>query len=206
MPVFDDSVRGTHPEDYQLLQHGPLHFYRHRWARERLLVDLEALGYEPIEVDLGSCRDPGAVRRAVIQAVPGWPTGYGEGTWAGFADGLTDHLLHADRQQVVLVLTGWGTAYRADSTEALVLLDLLAGVARWHLLFGRRLICLVETDDPHLELPGLGGEQVGWNRHEWLYPHRMGSRIPPWIEPDSRHQPPRDDRRGTGRAEERQSL
>ena len=180
VPVFDDSVRGTHAEDFQLLRSGHLHFYRHRWARDRLLADLDALGYELITVDLASRGAPDAIHGAVISAVPDWPEGYGQSTWLGFGDGLTDHLLHTAREQVVLLLTNWDQAYGDPQAEASTLLDLLARVAPWHLLFGRRLICLIETDNPDFELP-LGEEYVGWNPHEWLYPHRLGERIPPWI-------------------------
>jgi hypothetical protein len=181
VPVFDDSVRGSHPEDYLLLHNGHVHFYRHRWARDRLIADLSRLGYAAIEIDFSSCMHADAVREAMITAVPNWPTGYGQTTWPGFTDGLTDHLLHADRPLLVLVLSGLDRVRRRDETAVLSLLDLLASVARWHLLFGRRLLCLVETGDPELELPGLGCEHVGWNRHEWLIAHRTGTRLPPWI-------------------------
>jgi hypothetical protein len=76
---------------------------------------------------------------------------------------LTDHLLHADRPLLVLVLSGLDRVRRRDETAVLALLGLLASVARWHLLFGWRLQCLIETDDPDLELSGLGCERVGWN-------------------------------------------
>ncbi|GAA2887637.1 hypothetical protein Acy02nite_82370 [Actinoplanes cyaneus] len=182
MPAFDDSVRGTHPEDYQLLINGHVHFYRHRWALDRLQADLGSLGYVLITADLSSCKDPNAVRKAVISATPGWPEGYGRGSWAGFIDGLTDHLLNADRHQVVLTLACWGQAHRTRGTEAWALLDHLAGAGRWHLLFGRQLICLIENDDPDLELPAFGAEYAGWNRHEWFDRHRRGEIVPPWIE------------------------
>jgi hypothetical protein len=45
VPMFDDSVRGSHPEDYLLLHAGHLHLFRHRWAHDRLVADLSRLGY-----------------------------------------------------------------------------------------------------------------------------------------------------------------
>jgi hypothetical protein len=164
-----------------LLNSGHLHMYRHRWARDRLVADLTSSGYPMIGVDLSTCVDADTVRDAFIAAVPDWPAGYGRGSWAGFNDGLTDHLLHRERPLVVVVITGFDRCYSRGPDDSLALLDLLAGVARWHLLFGRRLICLIETDDPDLSLPTLGAEHVGWNRHEWLIAHRTGARHPPWI-------------------------
>jgi hypothetical protein len=69
----------------------------------------------------------------------------------------------------------------AGTIPAVVLLDHLASVARWHLLFGPRLICLVETTDPDLEFPPLVAEHSTWNQHEWLLALRAGARMPPWI-------------------------
>ncbi|WP_281901073.1 barstar family protein [Phytohabitans aurantiacus] len=181
MPVFDDSVRGTHPEDFLLLNAGHIHLYRHRWSVDRLLADLTALDYAAIYVDLATCGDADAVRDAVIEAVPDWPAGYGRASWDGFADGLADHLLHDARPLAVVVLAGFDLAPRQCASDSLVLLDLLASMARWHLLFGRRLICLIKTDEPDLQLRAVGAEHVAWNRHEQLMTHRTSARRPPRI-------------------------
>jgi Barstar (barnase inhibitor) len=116
--------------------------------------------------------------------VPEWRTGYGANNWAAFTDGLTDYLLTGARPHRALVLRGFDAYRRHDPDTMAILIDQLARLGRWHLLFGRRLICLVLTDDVNLELGPVGGEHVGWNRHEWLLVHRNGSRIPPWITAD----------------------
>ena len=122
-----------------------------------------------------------SVRGCIIGAVPDGPDDYGRTTWPGFIDGLTDHLLSPRRELVVLVLSGFDQAAARPETEVMVLLDLLACIGRWHLLFGRRLICLVGTDNPDLDLSPLGAEHVRWNRHEFSLVHRSGARVPPWI-------------------------
>jgi hypothetical protein len=48
---------------------------------------------------------------------------------------------------------GPGLLRRRRAGDVRALLDLLASAARWHLLFGRRLIRLIETDEPDLQLP-----------------------------------------------------
>ncbi|MGW4214381.1 barstar family protein [Lentzea sp. NPDC004789] len=179
--MFDDDVRGSHPEDFQLLHNGHVHLFRHPWALSRLVTDLAALGYEIVEVDVAACADADGLRAAVIAAVAEWPDGYGHGSWPGFRDGLTDHLLTAGRPLVVLVLKGLDGVRRADEESVRILLDLVASIGRWHLLFGRRLICLVETGDVELDTGPLGGEPAGWSRHEFLLVHRTGERLPPWI-------------------------
>jgi hypothetical protein len=94
-----------------------------------------------------------------------------------------DYLLNAGRPLMVLVLKGLDQARGKDEASVQLLLDLLASFARWHLLFGRRLICLIETDDIHLDTGPLGGERPGFSRHEFLLRYRTGEHIPPWITP-----------------------
>lgn len=179
--VFDDSVWGTHPEDFQLLQNGHLHLFRHEWALSRLVTDLAGLGYEVVEVDAASCDGADSLRDVVIAAIPDWPSDYGRDSWPGFNDGLMDYLLTAERPLLVLTLKGLDQVRSKDEASALALLELLASIARWHLLFGRRLICLIGTDDIEFEVGALGGEHPFWSRHEFLLAHRTGERLPPWI-------------------------
>jgi hypothetical protein len=35
-------------------------------------------------------------------------------------------------------------------------------------LIGRRLMCLVQSDDPRITFPPVGATGVGWNEAEWL--------------------------------------
>jgi hypothetical protein len=181
--AFDDDIRGTHPEDFQLLHYGHLHLFRNRWALSRLVTDLAGLGYEVAEVDAASCDGADGLRDAMIAAIDDWPSDYGRDSWPGFNDGLMDYLLTAECPLVVLVLRGLDQVRGKDEASVLALLGLLASIARWHLLFGRRLICLIETDDIELDTGALGGERPGWSRHEFLLVHRTGERLPPWITP-----------------------
>jgi hypothetical protein len=181
--VFDDDVRGTHREDFQLLHHGHLHLFRHAWALSRLVTDLTGLGYRVVEVVAASCDSADSLRDTVIAAIDDWPTDYGRGSWSGFNDGLMDYLLTAECPLVVLVLKGFDQIRGKDEASILALLELLASIARWHLLFGRRLICLIETNDVDLDTGVLGGERPFWNRHEFLLAIRTGDRLPPWITP-----------------------
>jgi hypothetical protein len=182
--AFDDSVRNTRPEDYLLLVHGHVHLFRHDWARDRLLADLSGLGYDVVEADLSGCHDAASIR-ASIAAVPGWPAGPGPGSWPAFTNGLED-LLRPDRPLLVLVLLGIDRLYQLNPTSTETMLDLVASAGRWHLLFGRRLLCLLQTDnlDATLELPQIGATYIEWNRHEWHIDHREGVHRPPWIAPD----------------------
>jgi hypothetical protein len=47
-------------------------------------------------------------------------------------------------------------------------LDILADDARRFLLFGRRLLVLVQSDDPRITFAPVGATAVSWNPKEWL--------------------------------------
>jgi hypothetical protein len=47
------------------------------------------------------------------------------------------------------------------------LLDIVARNSRFHMLFGDRLMALVQTDDPNLQIEPLGGHSVVRNPREW---------------------------------------
>jgi RNAse (barnase) inhibitor barstar len=47
-------------------------------------------------------------------------------------------------------------------------LDIIATNSRRFLLEGRRLLCLVQSNDPQLNFPPVGAEPVLWNPREWL--------------------------------------
>ncbi len=48
------------------------------------------------------------------------------------------------------------------------LLDVFARRARTGLLIGHRMLCLVQSDDPHLSFDVVGAEAVPWNPAEFL--------------------------------------
>ena len=47
-------------------------------------------------------------------------------------------------------------------------LDILESNSRRLLLLGRRLIVLVQSDDPRISFERVGGRPVSWNMREWL--------------------------------------
>lgn len=52
-------------------------------------------------------------------------------------------------------------------SDAEVALDILARAIRYHSLLGRRLLVLVQSDDPQLRFSLLGGISANWNWREW---------------------------------------
>ncbi len=69
---------------------------------------------------------------------------------------------------LVLVLRRFDVFASCQRETAQGVLDVLADNARRFLLFGRRLLVLVQSDDPRISLEPVGATVVGWNPKEWL--------------------------------------
>jgi RNAse (barnase) inhibitor barstar len=51
---------------------------------------------------------------------------------------------------------------------AWTILDILEDQSRSYLLIGKRLIALIQTDDPAIQFEPVGARAVNWNNKEWL--------------------------------------
>jgi RNAse (barnase) inhibitor barstar len=49
-----------------------------------------------------------------------------------------------------------------------IVLHVLARAIRYHMLFGRRLIIIVQSDDPRIAIENLAPVYADWNPREWL--------------------------------------
>jgi RNAse (barnase) inhibitor barstar len=72
----------------------------------------------------------------------------------------------------VLVFLNFDRFAARHPREAWDLLDIIAKQARAALLFGRRMFCLVHSDDPDLAFEPIGAMPVMWNDAEWLDANR----------------------------------
>lgn len=55
-----------------------------------------------------------------------------------------------------------------EKTIALGMLDIFANSSREHILFGERLLTLVQADDPNYQIDEFGACSILWNRAEWF--------------------------------------
>ena len=69
---------------------------------------------------------------------------------------------------MVLVLRRFDTFVSRHPEAAHYLLDIYALNQRDALIVGDHLICLVQSDDPGLQLAPVGATEPQWNRDEWL--------------------------------------
>ncbi len=162
MAIFRyDDVMLTHPLDWMLLQNGPITLYYHR---EILESDLSWLRDHEYQIDLFRCND-------------WWYEGdFFDAIFTKLAfrvrslDDLDDDLLDLaipENSGRVLVYYHYDQFVAQNPDVAEKVLDILAYSARYHLLFGRRMMVLVQSNNPKLSFNKVGGCPVIWNGREF---------------------------------------
>jgi hypothetical protein len=67
---------------------------------------------------------------------------------------------------LVLIMSGYDAFTRREPRAAQTILDIIADQAGAGALFGTRLLCLVQSDDPRIEFAPVGATAVAWNSAE----------------------------------------
>ena len=173
MAFFNNTPEDWKRLDWQILRDGGIQLY---WRREYLVQETKWFAvhnYDVYEFACDTWSSPEAMFSDLgrVLRLPDW---WGQNVNA--LDDCMDDLPLTESRGAVMVLTNFDV-YAAGSGSALmhsgrpeaeVILDILAQASRFHLLNGRRLVVLVQTNDPKLRIPELGGMTPQWNRREWL--------------------------------------
>lgn len=149
--------------DWAILQNGPVALFFKPAVLEDAVRWLKQRGYTVATADCESDPSKQGILDSITAAL-GFPS-------CANLDGFDDYcwqLEVPDDGGFALVLLHYDQVATADQKLAEAVLDILAGSA-WHkLLFGRRLICLVQSDDPRLTFGSVGGHAPMWNPREWF--------------------------------------
>jgi hypothetical protein len=169
--VWDADAELTHSLDYRLVTGG---FVTKFWS-EAVLGEsrrwLSERRYRVVGVDAGGWRSADHLHRALAVTLD-FPGYYGNNL-AALNDCLRDVALQeygwssADTG-LVLVLEHYDAFAARDAELAHALLDAFASAAGRAALVGNRLMCLVQSDDPNLEIAPVGATAVSWNDAEWM--------------------------------------
>lgn len=183
MAVFE--VDEVHDEqlDWIILRDGGVCLY---W-RQEILTDsvnwLKSNGYKIIPfdaVDWQSASESESERRMheSFKAQLSFPDYYGNNLDA-LDECMLDDLVVPDSGGLALVLNHYDRFYEPvhnqssdERSTADVVLSIFATAVRYHMLFGRRLLILVQSDDPNIRFGRLGGAAAWWNHREWLNKNR----------------------------------
>lgn len=80
-----------------------------------------------------------------------------------------------DEGGFIVVFRGYDAFAKAQPHFAQTILDSIETTARRFLLTGRRLLALVQSNDPRIRFERVGAMPVTWNPREWLDSERDGS-------------------------------
>ena len=165
MTAFHDTPLEQQRLDFALLQHGAISLY----YRQDVLADdvawLRAQRYTIHELNGSSWHSVQQFHEGLQRAL-GSPNRYGANL-AALLDRLAE-LYVPPESGTALVFRHYDAFVRGDARMAQLVLDAIESTSRHHLLFGRRLIALVQSDEPRIRFEAVGSRPVNWNPREWL--------------------------------------
>ena len=153
--------------DLELMQHSAVNLFWQSHVLHEAQEALASLSYSLATID---CGDGWERFKTQMSAHLRWEEQFGYAPWTGNLDALNDGLTgypFPANKRAVLTLTSFHTLVRSDERASHVMLDLLEAHSRDFLLFAKRLIILVQTDDNRFDCPSLGGRRPMWNSQEW---------------------------------------
>jgi RNAse (barnase) inhibitor barstar len=165
----------VHPDDVlrvdrQVLLVGPVALYGPAERLRRHVAALESYGYRCPAFDCGEWSSEAEMHGALAAGLD-FPTYYGRNL-----DAL-DHCLGDINIPaacgVALILWRFDRFARLSPDRAWHLLDVIARASWMHQLYGRRLLGLVQSDDPELRFAPVGARHVmsvSWECHEQVEP------------------------------------
>jgi len=177
MAVFSTDEPNDHRLDWTILRDGGVELY---WRPDILADDidwLESNGYKVISFEAAEWRSEDQMHDSFRTAL-GFPDYYGNNLNA-LEDCIWNDLLVPDTGGLVLVLNHYDQFAEAVQIEgsnersfAATVLHVLARAIRYQMLFGKRLMILVQSSDPRIRFEHLAEISADWNRREWLNKNR----------------------------------
>jgi len=169
MAVFDVDAVYTHPLDFRLAGR-PKVFWNPDVLREATEW-LSDHGYDVVALAAGDWVDQVRLHDDLSRSL-NFPAHYGRNLDAlndcMFGVACGEYGYSAAATGLVLVLMGFDRFARSDRTTAQTVLNIIAGQATFAMQFGHRILVLVQSDDPDLQLDPMVGFVTEWNGREWL--------------------------------------
>jgi RNAse (barnase) inhibitor barstar len=150
--------------DWKLLERGAVALYHKSSVLSQDLAWFRHHRYVVHELDAASWPSP-AEFHADVQRVLGFPEYYGKNL-ASWVDCVAE-IDVPDESGMALVFRRYDVFAKAQPQLAQTILDSLETTSRRFLLTGRRLVALVQSDDPRIRFERVGAMPVTWNPREW---------------------------------------
>jgi RNAse (barnase) inhibitor barstar len=162
--------------DWKLLERGAVALYHKPSVLSGDVGWFRQQQYVIHELNAAPWTTPGAFH-ADVQRVLGFPSYYAKNL-ASWIDCLPE-LPVPDEGGMLLVFRHYDAFAKAQPQLAQTILDSIESTSRRFLLTGRRLLALVQSDDPRLRFDRVGALPVTWTPREWTDADRgIGSASP----------------------------
>lgn len=150
--------------DWKLLERGAIALYHKSSVLSGDIGWFRQQQYVVHELNAGQWNTPEAFH-ADVQRGLDFPSYYAKNL-ASWIDCLPE-LPVPDEGGMLLVFRRYDAFAKAQPQLAQTILDSIESTSRRFLLTGRRLIALVQSDDPRLRFERVGALPVTWNPREW---------------------------------------
>jgi hypothetical protein len=149
--------------DWYLMNFGPIALFHKAEVLADTIVWLEQHDYTVAQAECAAC----ASEEQVLWAI-GLALGFPHRPYPsldGFADDC-HHLEAPEEGGLTVVLRRFEVVHSRFPEFARQILDIFAWAVWNNLLYGRRLLCLVQSEGPRIQLGRVGGREPWWNPRE----------------------------------------
>jgi hypothetical protein len=151
--------------DWKLLERGAVALYHKSSVLSADLAWFRQQNYTIHEMNASTWQTPQDFH-VEAQRVLSFPSYYAKNL-ASWVDCLAE-LPVPDETGTVLVFRRFEVFARSQAQLSQTILDSIETTSRRFLLTGRRLLALVQSDDPRIRFERVGAMPVTWNPQEWL--------------------------------------
>ena len=176
--AFGDRPADRERLDWALFQNGGVVLYHKPQVLAEHSAGLVREGYQLRELDANGWKDARAFHEDV-KRVFAFPSHY-TNNLASLVDALAELEIPPGGAMAVQ-MRRYDRFVKAESHLAWSVLDALETTSRRLLLTGRRLLTLVQSDDPRIKFERVGAMPVNWNPGEWLESDRGIGGGPPQL-------------------------
>jgi RNAse (barnase) inhibitor barstar len=171
MTAFSTSEENDNCLDYTILRDGSIALYRRADFLEEDVNWLRSNGYKIVSFDCSGWHSEEHMHDSLEKALS-FPSYYGrnldaldecmcEDVEVPDTDGLVLVLRHYDRYS-----NGSDATHGSERSVAEIMLHIFAKASRSYMLTGRRLLSLVQSNDPAMRFDHLAAVAATWNRRE----------------------------------------
>lgn len=163
MAPFRDRIEDFQRLDWHILQNGAIALYHKRAVLDEDRTILTALGYHVHVLDASTWQTSAELYEDVRRTLS-FPEHYGRNL-AALVDCLSELRIPHDGG-LALAIRHFDKFAHIEPALATAVLEALESTSRHHLLFGRRFLALVQSDDATVRFAPVGARPIVWNPRE----------------------------------------